>query len=57
MIVVNRPGLHGLTIHDGRLYFMTAGEMAAREVSRAPLRPDAGLGEIATLIDDFLDAS
>ena len=23
-VIVNRPGLHGLTIHDGMLYFMTA---------------------------------
>jgi glucose/arabinose dehydrogenase len=47
-VIVNRPGLHGLTIHDGILYFMTA-----REVFRAPLRPDGGIGEVETLIDDL----
>jgi len=51
MVIVNRPGLHGLTIHDGQLYFMTA-----REVFRAPLRPDGGIGAIQTLIDDLPDA-
>ena len=50
-VVVNRPGLHGVTIHDGTLYFMTA-----REVFRAPIRPDGGLGEVETLIDDLPDA-
>lgn len=50
-VIVNRPGLHGLAIHDGRLYFMTA-----REVFSAPLRPDGGIGEIETLIDDLPDA-
>ncbi|MDX3910150.1 MAG: YbhB/YbcL family Raf kinase inhibitor-like protein [Sphingobium sp.] len=50
-VVVNRPGLHGLTIHDSTLYFMTA-----REVFSAPIRPDGGLGEIKTLIDDLPDA-
>ena len=50
-VIVNRPGLHGLTIHDGLLYFMTA-----REVFRAPLRPDGGIGAVETLIDDLPDA-
>ena len=51
IIIVNRPGLHGLTIHDGMLYFMTA-----KEVFRAPLRPDGGIGTVETLIDDLPDA-
>jgi Raf kinase inhibitor-like YbhB/YbcL family protein len=50
-VIVNRPGLHGLAIHDGQLYFMTA-----REVFRAPLRPDGGIGAVETLIDDLPDA-
>ena len=50
-VIVNRPGLHGLAIHDGRLYFMTA-----REVFRAPLRADGGIGAVETLIDDLPDA-
>lgn len=50
-VIVNRPGLHGLTIHDGMLYFMTA-----KEVFRAPLRPDGGIGTVETLIDDLPDA-
>ena len=50
-VIVNRPGLHGVAIHDGRLYFMTA-----REVFRAPLRPDGGIGAVETLIDDLPDA-
>ena len=50
-VIVNRPGLHGVAVHDGRLYFMTA-----REVFRAPLRPDGGIGEVETLIDDLPDA-
>jgi Raf kinase inhibitor-like YbhB/YbcL family protein len=50
-VVVNRPGLHGLTIHDGQLYFMTA-----REVFRAPLRADGSIGAVETLIDDLPDA-
>ncbi|RZM36572.1 MAG: YbhB/YbcL family Raf kinase inhibitor-like protein, partial [Sphingomonas sp.] len=48
---VNRPGLHGLTIHNGQLYFMTA-----REVFRAPLLPDGGIGRVETIIDDLPDA-
>ncbi len=50
-VVVNRPGLHGLTIHGGMLYFMSA-----REVFRAPIRADGGLGAAETLIDDLPDA-
>ncbi|MBW6531471.1 YbhB/YbcL family Raf kinase inhibitor-like protein [Sphingomonas sp. RRHST34] len=50
-VIVNRPGLHGLTIHGGQLYFMTA-----HEVFRAPLRPDGGIGAVETLIDDLPDA-
>ncbi|MGK6325445.1 PQQ-dependent sugar dehydrogenase [Sphingomonas sp. DT-51] len=50
-VIVNRPGLHGLTIHDGMLYFMTA-----KEVFRAPLRSDGGIGTVETLIDDLPDA-
>ncbi|WP_066781101.1 YbhB/YbcL family Raf kinase inhibitor-like protein [Sphingomonas sp. CCH5-D11] len=50
-VIVNRPGLHGLTIFEGMLYFMTA-----REVFRAPLRPDGGIGTVETLIDDLPDA-
>ena len=50
-VIVNRPGLHGLAIHDGMLYFMTA-----KEVFRAALRPDGGIGTVETLIDDLPDA-
>ncbi|TKW72529.1 MAG: PEBP family protein, partial [Staphylococcus hominis] len=50
-VIVNRPGLHGLAIHKGQLYFMTA-----REVFRAPLRPDGTIGTAETLIDDLPDA-
>jgi len=50
-VIVNRPGLHGLTIHDGMLYFMTA-----KEVFRAPLQPDGGIGVVETLINDLPDA-
>ena len=50
-VIVNRPGLHGVAIHEGRLYFMTA-----REVFSAPLRPDGGIGAVETLIDDLPDA-
>ena len=49
--IVNRPGLHGLTIHDGMLYFMTA-----KEVFRAPLQPDGAVGTVETLINDLPDA-
>jgi len=51
VVIVNRPGLHGLAIHDGQLYFMTA-----REVFRAPIRPDGGIGTVETLMDDLPDA-
>ncbi len=51
VVIVNRPGLHGLTIHEGQLYFMTA-----REVFRAPLLPDGGIGRVETIIDDLPDA-
>ena len=50
-VVVNRPGLHGLTIHDGMLYFMTA-----REVFRAPLLPSGEIGVVETLMTDLPDA-
>lgn len=50
-VIVNRPGLHGLAIHDGVMYFMSA-----REVFRAPVRADGGLGPVETIIDDLPDA-
>lgn len=50
-VVVSRPGLHGVAIHEGVLYFMSA-----REVFRAPLRPDGGIGAVETIIDDLPDA-
>lgn len=43
-------GGHGLTIHQDQLYFMTT-----REVFRAPLCPDGGIGAVETLIDDLPD--
>jgi len=50
-VVVNRPGLHGLTIDGSTMYFMTA-----REVFRAPILADGRLGPAETLIDDLPDA-
>ena len=50
-VVVNRPGLHGVTIDGSTMYFMTA-----REVFRAPILADGRLGPAETLIDDLPDA-
>jgi glucose/arabinose dehydrogenase len=41
-------GVHGLAVHDGRLYMVTETELHS-----APIQPDGGLGEVATHIDDI----
>lgn len=48
--IVNRSGLHGVTIHHSMLNFMMV-----RELSRAPLRPDGSIGAVGTLMDDLPD--
>ncbi|MFC4729698.1 YbhB/YbcL family Raf kinase inhibitor-like protein [Coralloluteibacterium thermophilus] len=49
--VANRPGAHGLAIHDGRLYIATATELYAGEI-----QPDGTLGQLELLAGDFPDA-
>jgi Raf kinase inhibitor-like YbhB/YbcL family protein len=48
---VHRAGVHGLAIHDDKLYMITA-----RELFAATMRPDGSLGTPQLLIGDLPDA-
>jgi Raf kinase inhibitor-like YbhB/YbcL family protein len=49
--VANRPGAHGLAIHDNKLYLITV-----KEVFAADIKPDGRLGELKMLIGDLPDS-
>jgi Raf kinase inhibitor-like YbhB/YbcL family protein len=50
-VVANRPNVHGLAIHEGKLYLTTI-----KEVFVADIQPDGTLGELNRIIDDLPDA-
>jgi Raf kinase inhibitor-like YbhB/YbcL family protein len=51
VIVANRPGAHGLAIHDGKLYLITA-----KEVFVADILQDGRLNPLEMIIGDLPDA-
>ncbi len=48
--VASRPGVHGLAIHDNKLYLATV-----KQIFTADLRPDGTLGTLASIIGDLPD--
>ena len=48
--VATRPGVHGLAIHDGKLYMATV-----KEIFVADMKPDGTLGEASMLVGDLPD--
>ena len=51
LIVANRPGAHGLAVHDGQLYIATV-----KELFRAPILQGGLLGPLQMLLGDLPDA-
>lgn len=51
VVVANRPGAHGLAIHDGKLYIATVKEVFVGEI-----QADGTLGELEMLIGDLPDS-
>ncbi|GHD02807.1 hypothetical protein GCM10007320_62340 [Pseudorhodoferax aquiterrae] len=51
VIVANRPGAHGLAVHDGQLYIATV-----KELFRAPILQGGLLGPLQMLLGDLPDA-
>ena len=49
-VVANLEGVHGITIHQGRLYLATV-----KEIYAAELLPDGSVGPLQLLIDDLPD--
>lgn len=49
--VANRPGAHGIAIHDGKFYLVTVKELFVADV-----RADGRLGELTLLAGDLPDA-
>ena len=50
-IVLTKPNVHGMAIHEGRLFFITI-----REIFSAPIKADGTLGPEERLADDLPDA-
>lgn len=51
VVVANRPGAHGLAVHDGKLYLATV-----KEIFTAPIQPDGTLGALQMIVGDLPDA-
>nr|WP_145547078.1 YbhB/YbcL family Raf kinase inhibitor-like protein [Variovorax boronicumulans] len=51
VIVANRPGAHGLAVHEGQLYIATV-----KELFRAPILQGGLLGPLQMLLGDLPDA-
>ena len=51
LVVVNRPGVHGLTVHDNRLYLVTN-----KEIFVGDLQADGRPGALTMLVGDLPDA-
>ncbi len=49
-VVATRPNVHGLAIHEDRLYLATVNEVVV-----APIKGDGSVGALETLIDDLPD--
>ncbi|KQT80611.1 PQQ-dependent sugar dehydrogenase [Methylobacterium sp. Leaf466] len=50
-VVLTKPDVHGLAIHEGRLFYVTV-----KEIFSAPLMADGGLGPERRLVADLPDA-
>lgn len=50
-VVLKKADVHGLVIHDGRLFFVTV-----KQIFSAPLKPDGSLGPETALVSDLPDA-
>ncbi|MBX9931473.1 MAG: PQQ-dependent sugar dehydrogenase [Methylobacterium sp.] len=50
-VVLKKPDVHGLAIHDGRLFYVTV-----KEIFSAPIQADGTLGPETTLVQDLPDA-
>ena len=46
--IAQRPGMHGIHLHDGKMYLATTGEVFV-----ADLKPDGTIGELKALIEDL----
>lgn len=51
VIVASRPGMHGITFHDGKVYLVTI-----HEIFRAPVLADGQFGPLEMLANDLPDA-
>jgi len=51
VVVANRPGAHGLAVHDGKLYIATV-----KEIFTAAIQPDGTLGALQMIVGDLPDA-
>ncbi len=49
--VAARPGMHGITFHEGRVYLATV-----HEIYRADVRPDGTFGPLEMIVHDLPDA-
>jgi len=49
--VLTKPDVHGMAIHDGRLFYITI-----REIFSAPIQPDGSLGPEKLIVGDLPDA-
>ncbi|CAA2101960.1 hypothetical protein MBUL_01442 [Methylobacterium bullatum] len=50
-VVLKKPDVHGLAIHDDTLFYVTV-----KEIFSAPMKPDGGLGPETRLVSDLPDA-
>ncbi|HST45521.1 MAG TPA: YbhB/YbcL family Raf kinase inhibitor-like protein [Luteimonas sp.] len=51
VVVVNRPGVHGITVHEGRLYLVTN-----KEIFVGAIQPDGRPAPLTMLLGDLPDA-
>ena len=50
-VVLRKPDVHGLALHDGKLFYVTV-----KEIYAAPIHEDGTLGDEAKLVSDLPDA-
>ena len=50
-VVLKKPDVHGLALHDGKLFYVTV-----KEIYAAPIRDDGTLGDETKLVSDLPDA-
>jgi hypothetical protein len=51
-IILTKPNVHGMAIHEGRLFFITI-----REIFSAPIKADGTLDPERRVVGDLPDAS